>query len=241
MTVDVGWAARAVPEGDYTACLQLLAAGTVVQPPMCAPISADWPTTQWQAGEVVRDQYRFQISPHQPTGDYQLRLALQNGNGQSVGQPANLGPLPVTPLPRVFAAPHPQTTTNLRLGEAIVLLGYDLRVTESVQLTLYWQAQQAIERSYKVFVHLVDPATNTIVAQSDAAPRQWAYPTTWWQAGEVVAETIELPLDTTTTGARLLRLGMYDEETGVRLQMQDPNGIAVPDNAFVITFGQPVR
>jgi hypothetical protein len=110
-----------------------------------------------------------------------------------------------------------------------------------VQLALYWQAQQAIERSYKVFVHLVDPATNTIVAQSDAAPRQWAYPTTWWQAGEVVAETIELPLDTTTTGARLLRLGLYDEETGVRLQMQDPNGIAVPDNAFVITFGQPVR
>jgi hypothetical protein len=241
MTVDVGWAARAVPEGDYTACLQLLAAGTVVQPPMCAPISADWPTTQWQAGEVVRDQYRFQISPHQPTGDYQLRLALQNGNGQSVGQPASLGPLPVTPLPRVFTAPHPQTTTNLRLGEAIVLLGYDLRVTESVQLTLYWQAQQAIERSYKVFVHLVDPATNTIVAQSDAAPRQWAYPMTWWQAGEVVTETIELPLDTTTTGARLLRLGLYDEETGVRLQMQDPNGIAVPDNAFVITFGQPVR
>jgi hypothetical protein len=67
----------------------------------------------------------------------------------------------------------------------ILLHGYDLQSSvESLELTLYWQAEQRMDVSYKVFVHLIDPTTGAIVAQDDAVPRRWTYPTTWWERGE---------------------------------------------------------
>ena len=238
VTVNLGWTARATVAEDYTACFQLINAKQVISAESCTLISPDWPTARWAAGEVVRDHYRLHVNPHLPAGDYMLALVIADGANQRIGQPTTIGALTVTALPRTFVAPRPQVRTDLRLGEAIALLGYDLRVTAAVtptvRLTLYWQARQPITHSYKVFVHLVDPATNTILAQSDAAPRQWRYPTTWWQTGEVVAEIIELPIDPAATTAPFLRIGLYDEATGARLRMLNQAGAAVPDDAFVI-------
>jgi hypothetical protein len=71
--------------------------------------------------------------------------------------------------------------------------------------------------SYKVFVHLVDPTTGDIVVQDDAVPRRWTYPTTWWERGEVVGDTISLPLHEVPLGQYHLVLGLYDKKTGQRL------------------------
>jgi len=59
-------------------------------------------------------------------------------------------------------------------------------------------------------VHLFDPETEEILAQSDAMPRGGAYPTSWWQAGEVVSETVTLPLAGVPSGRYRLAVGLYD-------------------------------
>ncbi|MCE7988021.1 MAG: hypothetical protein DYG89_43200 [Caldilinea sp. CFX5] len=241
VTIDIAWGTHQAVAGDYAACFQLIDAQEQIGQESCYPISPAWPTARWLAHEVVRDQFALALRPDLPAGAYQLALRLQATTSPGRSQPVILGALAITALARTFTEPSPQVRTALQVGDAITLLGYDLTVNDTIRLTLYWQARTAIDRSYKIFVHLVDPASNTIVAQSDAAPRQWAYPTTWWQAGEVVTETIDLPLDATATGANLLRVGMYDEETGARLLMQDQNRVAVPDNALAIKLRQPTR
>jgi len=68
-----------------------------------------------------------------------------------------------------------------------------------------------------VFIHLLD-ATGQIVAQHDGQPRNGAYPTSVWDAGEVVADehVLDLPADL-PTGAYRLRVGWYLPGTGDRL------------------------
>ena len=82
-----------------------------------------------------------------------------------------------------------------------------------------------MDRSYKVFVHAVDSATGEMLAQYDAAPRNWAYPTTWWEAGEVIVDNAELSLPNADTSPNIqLQVGMYDEQTGERLRVTAPPG-----------------
>jgi hypothetical protein len=89
--------------------------------------------------------------------------------------------------------------------------------------------------SYKVFVHLVDQSTGAIVAQDDAVPRRWTYPTTLWEPGEVVADTIVLSLGAVSKGRYLLQVGLYDPADGERLPAYSPGGEAYPDRAVPLT------
>jgi hypothetical protein len=91
-------------------------------------------------------------------------------------------------------------------------------------LTLFWQATAPIEVDFTVFVQLVD-ATNTIVAQQDHKPQEGFYPTPYWQPGEEIIDTHILPLPLTLPpGGYTLLLGLYEVETGQRLQILDEAG-----------------
>jgi hypothetical protein len=137
--------------------------------------------------------------------------------------------------PRIFTAPRPAYPLRARWGEVILLHGYDLQLgIESLELTLYWQAEQRMDISYKVFVHLVDPTSGDIVAQDDAVPRRWTYPTTWWERGEVVEDTISLPLHGVPPGQYQLVLGLYDEKTGKRLSVYSASGERYSDDAVLL-------
>jgi hypothetical protein len=103
-----------------------------------------------------------------------------------------------------------------------------------VTLVLWWQAATAPTHDYKRFVHLYDPATENIVAQDDAMPRAWAYPTTWWAAGEVVSETVALDVTTVPPGEYRLGIGWYDPATLDRLPATDAGGQSYPLNCVTL-------
>jgi len=104
----------------------------------------------------------------------------------------------------------------------MALLGYDLHQEAStLHLTLHWQALRRLDY-YKVFVHLYDKQSGDLVAQSDAVPQQWRYPTNWWEVGEIVSDEVLLDLNEVVPGHYRLAVGVYEPDTGVRLAL--PSG-----------------
>jgi hypothetical protein len=111
---------------------------------------------------------------------------------------------------------------DIRFGDAIRLLGYDVDVTQigvggRVNVRVFWEALKPIDKSYAAFVHLID-ADGVIEAQRDSFPGLGNYPTVLWRPGEVfvdrytlhVPDTAYAPLDTT------VRVGLYERD-GPRL------------------------
>ena len=145
---------------------------------------------------------------------------------------------------RSFSPPSLAHPVNLRLGEEILLLGYDvtpplrsaLHRGESIRLTLYWQALKPMEESYTVFVHLYD-AKGTLIAQEDSIPCKGNYPTIWWLPGEVVSDTYLLTIpEVYEAGEALLAAGMYVPDSGERLPVSNSEGKVLGDKAELGVF-----
>ena len=56
-----------------------------------------------------------------------------------------------------------------------------------------------------------------MIAQHDGIPRSWSYRTNFGEAGEVVRDLVQLPLDRLNAGQYTIYVGLYDELTGERL------------------------
>jgi hypothetical protein len=175
---------------------------------------ADWNTDAWPTGVVAVKSHGFQVDPHLPSGRYALTLALAD-EGESIV----LAHLRVEPQPRAFEPPEDVgRVSDVRFGDEFQLLGYDLvQEHDILKLTLHWRALRRSETSYKVFVHLFDPATGAVVTQRDAVPRGSTYPTTWWEEGEVVSDEVSLPIADVPGGRYRLGVGFYVPDTGERL------------------------
>jgi hypothetical protein len=230
LELELRWGSRAAPTRDLTAQLSLVDEVGIVQQSLQVPPCGDWPTSDWPAGAVASGRYLLQIGSHLPSGQYTLTIELVG-----VGQPTALGRLTIVPLPRTFEPPEQIThPLDVCFGDALRLLGYDLaRHGDTLTLTLHWQALRRMDTSYKVFVHLFDPTTNVIVAQDDAVPRRWTYPTTWWQEDEVISDPIPLSLADVPPGIYRLAIGVYRPERGERLSLLLA-GASAPDNRLIL-------
>jgi hypothetical protein len=169
-----------------------------------------------------------------PDGPYHLRLTLL-AEGEPYATCVLSRELPVTQRARLFAAPplaHPQAAD---FGDVLRLLGYDLLEEQStLSVSLWWLAGEAPGQDYKRFVHLYDAATGMMAVQDDAMPRDWAYPTSRWAAGEVVSETVTLDVSAVPPGTYRLAVGWYDPDTGVRLAAADSTGERALDDRFTL-------
>jgi hypothetical protein len=156
---------------------------------------------------------------------------------QILGMPAG------GPVERQFDRPRVGAALDVSLGGEVRLLGYDMSsiacdlVECSLELVLYWQAQQAMNVDYTIFVHVVEPGSQgetRIWGQRDAPPDNGAYPTRRWAAGEVVADPVRvsLPLDV-PTGPLEVVVGMYRPGTGQRLPVLDAQGQPVDDKIIL--------
>jgi hypothetical protein len=91
------WNALREMEKDYTVFVHLVdEGGNIGGQKDNPPVDGFYPTTQWEEGEIVRDQYDLIISSDAQPGDYWLevgmylaetgeRLVIVDGNGNVVG------------------------------------------------------------------------------------------------------------------------------------------------------------
>jgi hypothetical protein len=182
------------------------------------------------------------VDPVPPTGPLTLlvgvydrstmdRLPLRDPNGASLGSQITLGPFKLEGT--AGPAPSVETAALHHFADQIDLVGYAVHrpTTDGpLKLTLDWGAHGQPARNYTVFVHLLDDR-NQIVGQGDAPPRSGRYPTSLWDAGEVVEDPHDVTLPAgTAPGQYHLLVGLYVADTGERLAVLDDRGTTIADS-----------
>jgi hypothetical protein len=208
----------------------------------------DVPSSQWDPALYVRDEHRLALPDDVPPIAYSLRAGLyerQSGRRlpispeQAEGQEGDtiflqqVHVLPARP-------PHPaavQSWQAYRLGESIELLGHSVdgqvQPGQTITVTLYWQALRPLEKSYTVFVHLLDGAGQAR-GQHDGLPVSGRYPTANWLPHQIVEDRHALTLAADLPpGEYRLEVGLYDLATGQRLAVRGRDG-DVPGNAIIL-------
>lgn len=208
------------PSFDWSIQLELIGEqGVVVSEPRI--IVPGYPTSRWKDGDVMRDQWRVRLPAALKTGDYRWQI--------SAGVTTSVGTLHVTEPPRAFSAPIVPHLLNADLGP-VTLFGVDVSPPSAapgtpLTVALVWKADELMDTSYHVFVHLLAP-DGSLITQSDGVPADWTRRTTGWLPGEFVVETRTLTLPTDAPpGGYTLWAGMYDPVTGDRLTTSEfPDG-----------------
>ncbi len=195
------------------------------QPPL-------WPSPNWQQGTLLRDPHDFTLPPTLSPGQYQLIIGLLkpdqlplkvNGHTQ-----LHLAWITTVDRPHHFEPPDPSIPLNVNFGDRAGLVGMDLprlqvKAGEQLPLTLYWQALDSFDKSWTVFVHLVN-SDGQIVSQQDQIPGGGQFPTTGWLPNEYLVDSYDLviPVDTPPgQKAYRLKIGLYDPNNPSRLPVME--------------------
>ena len=124
-----------------------------------------------------------------------------------------------------------QHERRAEFGDQLALVGWsvhtpsELAPGETISLTVVWQTQQALEKDYTAFAHLVDEAGQGW-AGDDHAPHGGLYPTSAWGAGEMVRDTFSLTLPADSPpGLYHIQAGWYDPATGQRLPVGEGDSV----------------
>jgi hypothetical protein len=234
LEVTLNWRALAGAGPAYTAFLHLVAEDgsgmTGVDEPLLLGL---YQPDLWPRDRALPDRHTLVLPPGLPPGRYRLDLGLYPS-----GQPAALLPvaggdrLPLATLTiDQAAAPPPDTQTDVEFGGQMRLLGYDLQPqgSDSLQLTLHWQATAPPDRDYTVFVHVED-AAGQILSQHDAPPGGPFFSTATWLPGQTVLDThpLTVPAGARPGGCHLV-VGVYYQPTNERLAAFDSQGLALGD------------
>jgi 4-amino-4-deoxy-L-arabinose transferase-like glycosyltransferase len=226
------WRADTRPTRDYAFRVQF---GDVTSDTL--PLAnAQFPTSAWRAGEIVRGQYAIAIPANAKDSTIQLRIVLNDN------QTVELAPFTIEKTDRVFVKPSAQFAQSANFNNYLALVGYDLpplnlKPNETLKLTLYWQAHSKMDKPYTIFVHLLDK-DGKVVAQKDAQPLNGTRPTTTWVANEYIADAYELALKPDLAlGTYQIEIGWYDakDPSFARLQVLDEVGVPIGDHIILKT------
>jgi hypothetical protein len=189
------------------------------------PVHGTYPFGEWLPGEIISDRHGPRVPFDIPSGSHRVQLQVAEAA-------VDLGSVTVRETDRVFQVPSMSYPVEIRLGDRVELLGYDLSTDsvapgEAFVLTLYWRALVEVRTDYTVFTHLVAP-DGSMTGQRDNQPVGGTYPTSLWVPGEVVSDDYEIPVRVDALeGEHRLEVGMYVPATGTRLSVEGGTGNAV--------------
>jgi len=234
VTVTLVWRATGPISDDAVVSVQLRGPdGFLVAQHDGRPLNGALLTTEWPLGWGVTDRVTLTTNSASPApslahlvvqvypaGHPDEQVVARSSGGAAVGtaQVASIilrstgPPAAITPLPQAVHA---------ILGNQVELVGAALPQAAAagspVSVRLRWQALQALRGDYTAFIHGTD-ARGRLVFQADSRPHGGRLPTTDWVAGEIVNDTMVVPIgDQTPSGSYALSVGLYDLHTMGRL------------------------
>ncbi|GIW10129.1 MAG: hypothetical protein KatS3mg061_1186 [Dehalococcoidia bacterium] len=189
----------------------------VIGDPTAPLVAAPLATDVLPDSVLRREAFALRLPATTPPGRYPLWLRV-------AGAPLlRLGALPVAAWPALPEPVAPARPLGVLVGGFAWLEGVTIQTGPgTTRVELVWEARSETDRSYVVFVHVLD-AQGRLVGQSDRFPAGGAAPTLSWRPGQRVADVHELPVSLPPGGA--LALGMYDPETGARLPAGERDAI----------------
>jgi hypothetical protein len=221
----IKWLADKEMLADYNVCFSIEDRTGKSRQRVCEPLATDLPTSEWQIPEIRYESYKFRISPYLESGDYSIVASVDSGDETDNSYGIVFGEITYNALPRSFKTvkTNPESDYDVIWGDVIALAEYDVARSRSntLELNVSWHTLKRMVESYKTFAHLRKAGTNEIAGQIDAIPRNWTYPTDWWEVNEIVTDTLSIPLNDLDPGRFELWLGFYDEENGERLPLAD--------------------
>lgn len=239
------WQAARPISRDYTVFVQLLGPeNSIISSRRTYPGLGRFPTSLWPTERAFCDAYRLVLPSDVDTP---LRALLEIGlfdatTGERL--PAQIGERSIEPpvvstvvvTTHTSSAPQADYPLNAQFENAISLHGYDqesaAQAGGTLTVTLYWEAYASIEESLIAFVHLWQPGESAAYAQHDSEPRNGWFPTTIWQAGDMISDTHTLRIPPELSpGEYLLWAGLYRASDGTRIAVQEA-GVSLP-NALV--------
>ena len=242
LLLETHWRAEMAPSADHALVMELVDDSGQVAANSSSALTPSYPSSLWQAGQYLRGQQRLDLPGTLAPGRYSLRIALVSPEGERLkasgqaSRPARLrdGDLAVATVqvldrPRRFDLPSVTNALEATVGKQAHLMGYDLKLDQTypggqIPLTLYWQAGGPMILPFKVFTHLVD-AEGNIWAQHDAPPGGGCCPVNTWVEDEVIVDEHPIALGADLLpGTYWLVVGMYDEETEIRVPAYDADG-----------------
>ena len=212
--------------------LLVRASGEVVQDTALPLLGGRVSPATLHTGNVVRDEQNVVVDSRAPAEALSVEVAVDDA------EPVRLGSLQVTGRPHVMddSGQAPLAT----FGSSMQLLAATLEPGQvppggagrKVTLKLRWRAGAPMSVAYKVFVHVLDPTGQQVLAQRDAEPQDGKAPTTSWVAGEALDDAYEVALPAGMVTGEYpveLLLGVYDARSGERLTL------ASGDNHLVLS------
>ncbi len=199
------------------------------------PAQGRHPTRQWLPGGIFADTYSIVVKDLAYDGlatlslgfyqydDKTKRQAVLNAQGQVTGDRVVLAPVRVhatSPASALDAKPVARWANGIQLATADIERD---PANLPVAVHVKWQATQVVNTDYTVFVQLLDK-TGKLLAQVDQPPQQNRFPTSTWQAGDLIEDDyrfVDLPPD--AQWAQLI-IGLYDQgQTRLPLQASGEN------------------
>jgi 4-amino-4-deoxy-L-arabinose transferase-like glycosyltransferase len=208
-----------------------------------------WPTTLLKPGDVIADTYPVPVWPEaEQVAPSALRVLVglydyhepgrpARPTVDAAGQPVNLQVGWAKLVPWEWPQIVPVQPLDITFGDGIRLSGYDLSAgpsPDSYTLQLIWQPAARPSADYTVFLQVWDGDEQ--VAGFDGPPVGGDYPTSWWEAGEVIVDEHGLDLGGLAPGHYRLLVGLYRLDTGERLPAFDSNGTPLPNFALEIPW-----
>lgn len=209
------------------------------------PVSFQFPTYRWyELGEYYRDGWTLSLPPDAPIGLYNLDLSWQvydldtrRPNYDRASQ-ISLGTIRIGKVTSEAIRNH----IDAMFGDSITLRGWDSKPTDvdesisvrrdqTLDLTLFWRAEQPLTEALTIFVHLID-MNGRVLATGDSPPLQGMYPTDRWQVGETVSDVHPLKIPPTlVSGEYAIEVGMYIPASGARLKL---SGSSTNSDALIL-------
>ncbi len=238
LPVTLYWQATQPIAKNYSAFAHLLDdKGNSIGQANTYPDGGKWPTSMLEPGGVLKDTYYVYV-PSEAEAPMVTRLAIGifefedparaakaavNTAGEAI-EPIVAG---VPLLPHQWPELNPTYPLEATFGGQIKLVGYDsspnlkIKPGAVVSLTLYWETLAPPGQTLNLFIHLIDPPTQTQVAGFDGPSR---YPTAFWQSGNTIIDsrTLAFPADL-PPGNYDLHIGWYNLDDFARLSLAGEN------------------
>lgn len=236
LEITLDWINNSGVMSEHNLCLEILdSEGHAVQE-QCYRLFPEKSIDDSSVENFTHGIYEFRISPHLENGTYTIAAKVYPTDElANPGEQFTIGQIELDMSQRVFAHQEDLEASAWESSwdNKIALMDYTIKESaeESLEIGLRWLALQRMSNSYKIFAHLFNPYTDEVVKQLDTIPRDWTYPTIWWEKNEVVTDTLILSMSDVDSGQYQLWIGLYDSETLERLPLDQAT---MPENPIYV-------